>query len=74
MPVEELGSTQRLALWLAALANGALVVSILTSLYHAHMTWMIVGLVLAVGLTVVAIACVRTARPSRHERVMTPRL
>jgi heme/copper-type cytochrome/quinol oxidase subunit 4 len=25
------------------------------------MTWMVVGLVLAVGLTVVAIACVRTA-------------
>jgi uncharacterized protein YqgC (DUF456 family) len=61
MPVERLGSMLRLSLWLAAVANGAVVVSILTSLYHARMTWMVVGLVLAVGLTVVAIACVRTA-------------
>ena len=61
MPVEQLGSTQRLALWLAAVANGAVVVSILTSLYHAHMTWVVVGLLLAAGLSLVAAACVRQA-------------
>jgi hypothetical protein len=60
-PVEPLSPLLRLALWVAAVANGVVVVSILTSLYHARMTWMVVGLVLAVGLTVVAIACVRTA-------------
>src|SRR5436305_10932300 len=32
------------ALWLTAVANGAVVVSILTSLYHAHPTWLVFGL------------------------------
>ena len=58
------GSMLRLALWLTAVANAAVVASILTSLYHARMTWVVVGLVLAAGLTVVAIACVRTSRPT----------
>jgi len=50
------------ALWLTALANGAVVVSILTSLYHAHPTWLVVGLLLAAGLGAVGWACVRAAR------------
>ena len=54
---------RRLALWVAAAANIAVVVSILTSLYHAHMTWIVVGLLLATGLSLVAWACIRTARP-----------
>ena len=60
-PVEPLGSILRLALWLAAVVNGAVVVSILVSLYHARMTWVVVGLLLAAGLSLVAAACVRQA-------------
>ena len=60
-PVERLGSILRLALWLAAVVNGAVVVSILVSLYHARMTWVVVGLLLAAGLSLVAAACVRQA-------------
>jgi len=52
----------RLALWGAAVANVAVVVSIATSLYHARMLWLIVGVALAVALSAVAVACVRTAR------------
>jgi len=73
-PGVRLGSMLRLALWLTAVANGAVVVSIFTSLYHARVTWMVVGVLLAAGLTLVAVACVRTARPGRHEQRMTPRL
>ena len=59
---QPLGGVLRLALWISAVANAAVVVSILTSLYHAHMTWVGVGLVLAAALSWVALACVRTSR------------
>jgi hypothetical protein len=58
-PVEPI---RRMALWLTAAANAAVVVSILTSLYHAHATWIVVGLLLTAGLSFVAVACVRAAR------------
>ena len=61
-PAQPLGRVVRLALWITAVANAAVVISILTSLYHAHMTWVAVGLVLAVALSWVALACVRTSR------------
>ena len=61
-PAQPLGRVLRLALWITAVANAAVVLSILTSLYHAHMTWVAVGLVLAVALSWVALACVRTSR------------
>jgi len=61
-----LSGALRLALWLTAVANGAVVVSILISLYHARMTWLVVGLLLAIGLAVVAGACVHAARESRQ--------
>jgi len=51
----------RLALWCSAGANAVVVLSILTSLYHAQSTWLVVGLLLAAGLTTVAWACARTA-------------
>jgi len=50
------------ALWLTAVANGVVVISILTSLYHAHPTWLVVGLLLAAGLAAVGWACARVAR------------
>jgi len=59
---ETLDSRRRLALWVSAAANVAVIASIVTSLYHAHMTWVVVGLLLATGLALVAWACVRTAR------------
>ena len=52
----------RVALWTAAIANAAVVLSILTSLYHAHTTWIAVGVLLASALSSVAWACARTAR------------
>ncbi|MBV8386498.1 MAG: hypothetical protein JO248_08690 [Acidimicrobiia bacterium] len=52
----------RIALWTAAIANGGVVLSILTSLYHAHTTWIAVGVVLAAALSAVGWACARTAR------------
>jgi hypothetical protein len=55
---------RRLALWLSAGANAIVAISILTSLYHAQTTWLVVGLLIAVGLTTVAWACARTARYS----------
>ena len=60
-PHAALSSIRRVALWLSAIVNAAVVATILTSLYHAHMTWIVVGLLLAVGLSAVAWACVRTA-------------
>jgi hypothetical protein len=60
-PRHPLSGVLRLALWLTAAANAAVVVSILMSLYHAHATWIVVGLLLAVGLSAVAWACARTA-------------
>lgn len=60
-PHASLSGILRVALWLSAIANAAVVASIVTSLYHAHMTWTVVGLLLAVGLSAVAWACVRTA-------------
>jgi hypothetical protein len=60
-PRHPLSGVLRLALWLTAAANAAVVVSILMSLYHAHATWIVVGLLLAVGLAAVAWACARTA-------------
>jgi len=60
-PPAPLSRFLRLGLWLSALANAVVVASILTSLYHAHMTWIVVGLLLAAGLSAVAWACVRTA-------------
>jgi len=57
-----LRATQRVALCVTALANGALVVSIATSLYHARTTWLVVGLVMAAAFSVVAVFCVRVAR------------
>jgi nitrate reductase gamma subunit len=61
-PSTPLDPMRRTALWLTAAANVAVVVSILTSLYHAHTTWIVVGLLLAAGLSLVAVACVRAAR------------
>lgn len=52
----------RVALWMAAIANVAVVLSIVTSLYHAHTTWVALGLLLAAALSSVAWACARTAR------------
>src|SRR4051794_36628564 len=46
-PTTPLSRVHRIALWLSAVANVAVVVSILTSLYHAHTTWLVVGLLLA---------------------------
>jgi hypothetical protein len=63
----------RVSLWLAAAANAAVVVSIATSLYHARTTWVVVGLLLAAGLSLVAALCVRTTRPAGRDRVVTPR-
>jgi hypothetical protein len=64
-PTVPLGRTHRLALWVTAVANAAVVVTILVSLYHAHMTWLAVGLLLATGLSAVTWACVRTTRQYR---------
>jgi len=61
-PHAPLGRLLRLALWVSAAANTVVVVSIATSLYHAHMTWFVVGVLLAAGLSVVAWTCARTAR------------
>ena len=61
-PLGRLDPKRRVALWVAAAANLAVALSILTSLYHAHMTWIVVGLLMAAGLSVVAWACLRTAR------------
>jgi hypothetical protein len=61
-PNAPLSSVLRLALWASAAANAAVVVSILTSLYHAHVTWFVVGALLAAGLSAVAWTCARTAR------------
>jgi hypothetical protein len=72
-PAQPLGPVLRLGLWISALANVVVVISILTSLYHAHMTWVVVGILLAAGLSWVATACVRTSRAGRPHRVMTPR-
>jgi hypothetical protein len=52
----------QVCLWLTAAANAAIVVSILTSLYHARATWVVVGLMLAVGLSLVAASCIRCTR------------
>jgi hypothetical protein len=52
----------RLALWVSAAANAVVVISIATSLYHAHVTWFVVGVLLATGLSAVAWTCARTAR------------
>jgi hypothetical protein len=72
-PSVALSPRLRLCLWLAAAANGAVVVSIATSLYHARTTWVVVGLLLAAGLSLVAALCVRTTRPAGRDRVVTPR-
>lgn len=61
-PTTPLSRLHRVALWVSAVANAAVVVSILTSLYHAHATWLVVGLLLAAGLSTVTWACVRAAR------------
>jgi len=61
-PHPQLSATHRLALWVSAVANVVVVGSILTSLYHAHLTWLVVGLLLATALSAVAWACVSTAR------------
>lgn len=61
-PDAPLSGVLRVALWLSAVANAAVVVSILTSLYHARVTWIVVGLLLAVGLSIVAMGCIGTAR------------
>src|SRR5437763_12659550 len=50
-PPEPLTDALRPALWLSAVANGAVVVAILMSLYHARTTWLVVGLLLAIGLS-----------------------
>jgi hypothetical protein len=60
-PECSLRATLRLSLGLTAVANVVLMVSILTSLYHAHATWVLVGLALAAGLGLVAAACARAA-------------
>ena len=61
-PSTQLSRALRLALWVSAVANAVVVVSILTSLYHAHVTWFVVGTVLAAGLSAVAWTCAHTAR------------
>jgi hypothetical protein len=61
-PGEALTRGRRAALWGTAVANGALVVSIATSLYHARTTWLIVGTAMAAAFSVIAAACVRAAR------------
>jgi hypothetical protein len=60
VPTVPLSRMHRAALWVTAVANAAVVVTILVSLYHAHMTWLVVGLLLAAGLSIVTWACVRT--------------
>ena len=55
-----LSRLQHAGLWVAASANAALVLSILTSLYHAHLTWVVVGLLLMAALAAVAWGCART--------------
>jgi len=62
-PGEPLDHPRRAALWITAAGNAAVVITILSSLYHAHTTWLVVGLSIAAGLIVVALACVHTARP-----------
>jgi hypothetical protein len=61
-PDEGLSRVLRSCLWLTAAANAAVVVTIVTSLYHARATWVVVGVLLAAGLSAVAVACMRTAR------------
>jgi hypothetical protein len=61
-PGSLLATPLRLCLGLTALANGVIVVSLLTSLYHARTTWFVVGLAIASALGVVAIGCGRAAR------------
>ena len=61
---ESLSRVLRTCLWLTAAANGAVVVSILISLYHARTTWVVVGVLLAAGLSAVVVACMRMARPN----------
>jgi hypothetical protein len=63
-PSEPIDSLHRVALWVSAVANVAVVLSIVTSLYHAHMTWIVVGLLLVAALSLVAWACARLA--GRH--------
>lgn len=63
-PTAPVSPVHRLALWVAAGANAVVVVSILTSLYHAQTTWLVVGALLAAGLATVAWTCARTARYS----------
>ena len=60
-PSEPVDSLHRVALWVSALAHVAVVLSIVNSLYHAHMTWIVVGLLLVAVLSLVAWACVRLA-------------
>jgi len=60
-----LSTVLRVALWTATIANAAVVVSILTSLYHARTTWVALGFLLAAALSTVAWACARTARVRR---------
>ena len=61
-PHAPLNGVLRLALWVTAAANTVVVVSIVTSLYHAHLTWFVVGVLLAAGLSAVAWTCARGAR------------
>jgi hypothetical protein len=60
-PGAPVDSLRRAALWLSAIANVALALTIVTSLYHAHMTWIVVGLFLVAALSSVAWACARLA-------------
>jgi hypothetical protein len=62
-PAGLLSRAHRTALWVTAVANGALVVSIATSLYHARTTWLVVGIAMAAAFAAVATACIRAARP-----------
>jgi hypothetical protein len=61
-PGSPLAAPVRLGLALTALANAAVVVSILTSLYHARTTWVVVGLALGSAFGVVAVGCGRASR------------
>jgi len=61
-PTEAPRRSRRAALWLAALANATVVLLILISLYHAHTTWLVVGLALAAAMVMVMAGCVRAAR------------
>jgi hypothetical protein len=61
-PASPLAVPLRLCLGLAALANAVVVASILTSLYHARTTWVVVGLALASAFGVVTFGCGRAAR------------